>query len=89
MKSWKRVLAAGSSVLTLLVGCLTAFAVQEEIPELHMEVQCPDGWAVLKRSVEENDPNLSQLGVSRDELSLIHIFPPYGILLINRLTKCI
>lgn len=79
MKSWKRVLAAGSSVLTLLVGCLTAFAVQEEIPELHMEVQCPDGWAVLKRSVEENDPNLSRLGVSREEV--LELFESSGIYL--------
>lgn len=78
MNRWKRMISAAAALL-LPFGSLTGFAAQTALPELAMEVQCPEGWAVLTRSIEEDDPILPHLGVGRDEV--MGLFQSSGIYL--------
>ncbi len=39
-----------------------------EIAEFDLKVELPEGWIALTRDIEENNPNLEELGLNYDEL---------------------
>lgn len=78
MRRYKKRMLGFAIVFAMFLGNVTAWAAQV-IPELNLELQCPEGWVVFDRNVQEDDPNLQELGVAREEM--LQLFEESGIYL--------